>query len=103
MTVSVTRARRLCRAVVHVVVAALRGAGAVGMPLILLHGARVPGLASFDLAVPDGSLAEELALAGHRVFVMHARGVYAVQRKPVAAGRGASGLAGRPPGGSSSL
>ena len=29
--------------------------------------------------------------------------VYAVQRKPVAAGRGASGLAGRPPGGSSSL
>ena len=29
--------------------------------------------------------------------------VYAAQRKPVAAGRGASGLAGRPPGGSSSL
>jgi hypothetical protein len=29
--------------------------------------------------------------------------VYAVQRKPVATGRGASGLAGRPPGGSSSL
>jgi hypothetical protein len=29
--------------------------------------------------------------------------VYAAQRKPVAAGRGASGLPGRPPGGSSSL
>jgi len=29
--------------------------------------------------------------------------VYAAQRKPVAAGRGASGLAGRPPSGSSSL
>jgi hypothetical protein len=29
--------------------------------------------------------------------------VYAPQRKPVAAGRGASGLAGRPPDGSSSL
>ena len=29
--------------------------------------------------------------------------VYAAQRKPVAAGRGASGLAGRPPGGSSWL
>ena len=29
--------------------------------------------------------------------------VYAAQRKPVASGRGASGLAGRPPGGSSSL
>ena len=30
-------------------------------------------------------------------------GAYAAQRKPVASGRGASGLAGRPPGGSSSL
>jgi hypothetical protein len=29
--------------------------------------------------------------------------VYAAQRKPVASGRGASGLGGRPPGGSSSL
>ncbi len=29
--------------------------------------------------------------------------VYTAQRKPVAAARGASGLAGRPPGGSSSL
>ena len=37
--------------------------------------------------------------------VSGARGVrvYAAQRKPVASGRGASGLAGRPPGGSSSL
>jgi pimeloyl-ACP methyl ester carboxylesterase len=43
-------------------------------PVILLHGARVPGVASFDLDVPGGSLAEDLAKAGHRVFVMDARG-----------------------------
>jgi hypothetical protein len=29
--------------------------------VILLHGARVPGLASFDLEVANGSLAEEIA------------------------------------------
>ena len=28
-------------------------------PVLLLHGARVPGLASFDLAVPGGSRAVE--------------------------------------------
>jgi pimeloyl-ACP methyl ester carboxylesterase len=44
------------------------------VPVVLVHGARVPGLASFDLAVPGGSLAEDLALAGHRVFVIDARG-----------------------------
>lgn len=43
-------------------------------PLLLLHGARVPGVASFDLPIAGGSLAEELARAGHRVFVMDARG-----------------------------
>jgi pimeloyl-ACP methyl ester carboxylesterase len=43
-------------------------------PVILLHGARVPGLASFDLAVPGGSLAADLARTGHRVFIMDAGG-----------------------------
>lgn len=45
-----------------------------GVPVVLLHGARVPGLASFDLPVDGGSLATDLARAGHRVFVMDARG-----------------------------
>lgn len=45
-----------------------------GLPIILVHGARVPGLASFDLDMPKGSLAQDLALAGHRVFVLDARG-----------------------------
>ena len=43
-------------------------------PIILIHGARVPGVASFDLPVAGGSLAVDLAQAGHRVFVMDARG-----------------------------
>lgn len=43
-------------------------------PIVLVHGARVPGLASFDLPVPDGSLAEELARAGFPVYVMDVRG-----------------------------
>lgn len=43
-------------------------------PILLLHGARVPGVASFDLPVEGGSLAADLARAGHRVFVMDARG-----------------------------
>ncbi len=42
--------------------------------LVLLHGARVPGIASFDLPVANGSLAADLAKAGCRVFVMDARG-----------------------------
>jgi pimeloyl-ACP methyl ester carboxylesterase len=44
-------------------------------PLILIHGARVPGIASFDLDVPNGSLAADLALLTARnSFVMDARG-----------------------------
>jgi pimeloyl-ACP methyl ester carboxylesterase len=45
-----------------------------GSPVILVHGARVPGIASFDLDVRNGSLAVELATAGLRVFVVDARG-----------------------------
>jgi len=43
-------------------------------PILLIHGARVPGLASFDLDVPGGSLAAELAGRGLAVYVMDVRG-----------------------------
>lgn len=38
-----------------------------GPPVLLVHGARVPGVASFDLDVPGGSLAADLARAGHGI------------------------------------
>jgi pimeloyl-ACP methyl ester carboxylesterase len=43
-------------------------------PILLIHGARVPGLASFDLDVPGGSLAAELAERGLAMYVMDVRG-----------------------------
>jgi hypothetical protein len=43
-------------------------------PIILVHGVRVPGIASFDLPVPGGSLAADLADSGLVVHVMDARG-----------------------------
>jgi pimeloyl-ACP methyl ester carboxylesterase len=53
-------------------------------PLILVHGARVPGLGSFDLAVPGGSLAFDLAeRTGRMVYVMDARG-YGGSDRPAA-------------------
>lgn len=52
-------------------------------PVLLLHGARVPGVASFDLAVPGGSLAADLAEAGHVVYVMDAGG-YGRSTRPAA-------------------
>jgi pimeloyl-ACP methyl ester carboxylesterase len=55
-------------------------------PVLLVHGARVPGVASFDLPVPGGSLAEDLALAGHRVLVVDARGYGGSTRPPVMSG-----------------
>ena len=54
-----------------------------GVPILLLHGARVPGVASFDLDVPNGSLAADLARAGHAVYVMDARG-YGFSTRPPA-------------------
>ncbi|AGC47094.1 alpha/beta hydrolase fold protein [Myxococcus stipitatus DSM 14675] len=59
-------------------------------PVILLHGARVPGRASFDLPVAGGSLAADLALAGHTVFVMDARG-YGGSTRPAAMSAPATG------------
>ena len=50
------------------------GSRQVGQPILLLHGARVPGLASFDLPVPGGSLAADFAQLGFDVYVMDVRG-----------------------------
>lgn len=65
--------------------------GATGEPIILVHGARVPGIASFDLEVPGGSLAAELAdRLGRAVYVMDARG-YGGSDRPAAMDRPAAG------------
>lgn len=61
-------------------------ARATGVPVVLLHGARVPGIPSFDLPVPGGSLAADLAAAGHDVYVMDARG-YGGSTRPLAMAR----------------
>src|SRR5215472_10691688 len=45
-----------------------------GKSILLVHGARVPGLASFDLPVPGGSFAADLAQLGFDVYVMDVRG-----------------------------
>lgn len=52
-------------------------------PVLLIHGARVPGLASFDLPVKGGSLAADLALAGFRVYILDLRG-YGLSSRPAA-------------------
>src|SRR5215831_13992719 len=46
----------------------------IGRPILLLHGARVSGVASFDLPVPGGSLAADLARLGFDAYVMDVRG-----------------------------
>ena len=56
-------------------------AAPAGRALLLLHGARVPGLASFDLQVPGGSLAADLASRGFDVYVMDVRG-YGASTRP---------------------
>lgn len=43
-------------------------------PVLFVHGARVPGVASFDLPVAGGSLAGDLAEKGFCVYVMDVRG-----------------------------
>jgi len=53
-------------------------------PIILLHGARVPGIGSFDLPLPGGSLAQDLAeRLGARVYVPDVRG-YGRSERPAA-------------------
>jgi pimeloyl-ACP methyl ester carboxylesterase len=55
-----------------------------GIPLILIHGARAPGVASFDLSVPGGSLAADLATRlNRRVYLIDARG-YGGSQRPAA-------------------
>lgn len=51
-----------------------RGGEAPEQALVLLHGARASGIPSFDLDVPDGSLAEDFARRGFDVYIMDARG-----------------------------
>lgn len=43
-------------------------------PILLLHGGGGGGIASFDLPVAGGSLAEDLVKEGQHVFIMDARG-----------------------------
>jgi pimeloyl-ACP methyl ester carboxylesterase len=52
------------------------------IPVLLLHGARVPGIPSFDLPVEGGSFAGDLAKLGHPVYVMDARGYGRSTRPP---------------------
>ena len=42
--------------------------------MVLLHGTRIPGLSEFDLPVPNGSLAADLAAKGHVTYIVDARG-----------------------------
>lgn len=51
-------------------------------PILLLHGARVPGMASFDLPVAGGSLAGDLADNGFCAYVMDIRG-YGQSTRPL--------------------
>jgi len=51
-------------------------------PILLIHGARVPGIASFDLPVGGGSLAGDLADKGFCAYVMDVRG-YGRSTRPV--------------------
>ncbi|TIN25420.1 MAG: alpha/beta hydrolase [Mesorhizobium sp.] len=55
----------------------------VNSAVLLIHGARVPGVASFDLPVADGSLAADLAADGHLVYVLDIRG-YGASSRPTA-------------------
>jgi pimeloyl-ACP methyl ester carboxylesterase len=51
-------------------------------PVLLIQCARVPGVASFDLPVPGGSLAADLANAGYVAYIMDARGYGSSTRPP---------------------
>jgi len=51
-------------------------------PLLLVHDTPAAGAASFDLGVPGGSLAADLADAGVRVYLMDARGYGRSSRAP---------------------
>ena len=67
---------------IQISVREVRPAAPVRGPLLLVHGGGPGGCASFDLPVPDYSLAEDLAAAGHAVHVMDARGWGGSTRPP---------------------
>jgi len=52
------------------------------VPRLLVHGGGSGRLASFDQPVPSYSLAANLAVAGHAVYVMDVRGWGASTRPP---------------------
>lgn len=55
-----------------------------GVPLVLVHGARAPGVSSFDLTPSGGSLAADLATRlNRRVYLVDARG-YGGSQRPAA-------------------
>jgi pimeloyl-ACP methyl ester carboxylesterase len=68
---------------VSIFVREVRGSRGDAVPVVLVHGARVPGLASFDLGIPGGSLAQDLAEAGHAAYIFDARG-YGKSSRPAA-------------------
>jgi alpha-beta hydrolase superfamily lysophospholipase len=51
-------------------------------PILLVHGARVPGIASSDLSLPGGSLAADLADRGFCAYVVDVRGYGQSTRPP---------------------
>ncbi len=46
----------------------------MGVPVLLIHGAGPGSLANFDTTIPSHSLAEDIASAGHVVYLMDVRG-----------------------------
>ncbi|KMK65514.1 alpha/beta hydrolase [Puniceibacterium sp. IMCC21224] len=57
--------------------------GDVGpVPILMLHGTRPGGRSEFDLPVAGGSLAQDLALAGHSSIIPDARG-YGRSERPI--------------------
>ncbi|HVO63973.1 MAG TPA: alpha/beta hydrolase [Terriglobales bacterium] len=58
------------------------GIGRACSPILLVHGARVPGVASFDLPVPGGSLAADLSEKGFCVYALDVRGYGQSTRPP---------------------
>lgn len=71
---------------VNIAVREVRAATASAVPLVLMHGTRVPGIAEFDLPVKNGSLAGDLATLGHLCFIPDARG-YGKSDRPAAMDR----------------
>lgn len=61
------------------------------VPMVLLHGTAIPGLSEFDLPVPGGSLAGDLAARGHVCYILDARGFGRSQR-PAEMGGDPTGL-----------